>query len=258
MSTRFILAPLFLSLAACSTATTADLAGGIGSGGSGGGTGGSDGGEFQVAYEALNDSIDSAKTLNDSFLAGTEALNNANVVARGDTVTMNGVYAMKIDELLRDNDSLLGQMSMTANFGADTVSGSLTNNFFAFNDNSGQHTEGNVEKLTGDLTYTGTISGEELYSRFGGVLTRVDGTQYRLLVDMFGNFYALNGGSLIALGRFEGSATVVGATDGVIYDLDNGYDFDDPTADPGDPNGLDGGGSLDYETGFVVCESACD
>jgi len=229
ISTFTGLSLIVFSLTACGTA-------GGDSDSNSSGTSPSDYETYNAAHDAITDA---------GLRASAVPLGTAAADARSDTVEMSGIYGIQSDDLL-GTDAILGEMSMTANFGNDTVSGSMTNNFIAFDDASGAHVEGSAEPLSGSMTYVGTVSGDGITSHFDGILTRVDGTQYDLYVDMTGTFYTVTDGTLTelgAIGNFGGNITVVGDATGTIYDLTDAYDFD-PAA-PG------------KETGFVVCESLC-
>ncbi|WP_417268397.1 hypothetical protein [Celeribacter baekdonensis] len=228
ISTFTGLSLIVFSLAACGTA--------------GGDADSNSSGTSQSDYETYNAAHDA---ITDKDLVATaSALGTAAANARSDTVEMSGIYGIQSDALL-GTDAILGEMSMTANFGNDTVSGAMTNNFIAFDGANGAHSEGSVEPLSGSMAYSGTISGNTAVSHFDGILTRTDGTQYDLYVDMEGTFYTVTGGVLSelgAIGNFEGNITVIGDATGTIYDLTDGYDFDSRSGN---------------ETGFVVCESLC-
>ncbi|MBU0643184.1 MAG: hypothetical protein KJ731_10970 [Alphaproteobacteria bacterium] len=228
ISTFTGLSLIVFSLTACGTA-------GGDSDSNSSGTSQSDYETYNAAHDAITDA---------GLVASAVALGASAADARSDTVEMSGIYGIQSDDLL-GTDAILGEMSMTANFGNDTVSGSMTNNFIAFGDTSGAHTEDSAEPLSGSMTYVGTVSGDGITSHFDGILTRVDGTQYDLYVDMTGTFYTVTDGTLTelgAIGNFGGNITVVGDTSGKIYDLTDGYDFDSRSGN---------------ETGFVVCESLC-
>ena len=195
-------------------------------------------GSSQADYETYNDARDSIDDITSQVALGTAAAE-----ARSDTVELTGIYGIDVDDLL-STDAILGEMSMTADFGNDEISGEMTNNFIAFDDANGAHTAGTVSPLSGTLTYAGTITGDGLEAHFEDTLTTADGVVYSLYVDMTGTFYTISDGTVTelgAIGNFEGNViSSENSTD--IYDLTDTYDFDsDGTAD----------------TGFIVCETIC-
>lgn len=199
-------------------------------------------GTSQSDYEAYNSAHDGI--VNEDVVGTSVALGESAADARSDTVKMNGVYGITVGDLL-PNDPIVGKMSMTANFGNDTVTGKLNDSFLLLTGDPDEHTEDSAEPLSGSMTHVGTITGDQLSSHFDGILTRTDGTQYDLYVDMDGGFYTINDGELVAIGNFEGNLAVIGDSSGTLYDIDNGLDF---VADDENTN----------DTGFVVCESLCN
>jgi hypothetical protein len=169
-------------------------------------------------------------------------------VPENDTASLQGTYGISADDAFEASDitdgELVGDMTMDVDFGAATVSGSLTNNFLD-EDGTG---ESKVVELDGEVSFTGTLdlddgfydsSNTDVWQiAASGTGTLTDSTtdasndiEYRLDTDMYGNFYDASGigdvegvgtvGDLAAAGVFEGNIDVTTDGDTIIYDIED-------------------------------------
>jgi len=183
------------------------------------------------------------------------------------TASLQGTYAINaIDETFDDDDDdddtrLVGDMTMDVDFGDATVSGSLTNNFL----DSDATDESKVTELDGSVAFAGTLDFDDgfydstntdqwqLEASGTGTLTNDEtaastGAEYRLDIDLYGNFYDTSDigdvagvgelGDIAAGGLIEGNVDVTTKGDTIIYDITNSELYDE-----------DGGSS-----GFLVYE----
>ena len=158
-----------------------------------------------------------------------------------DTASLQGTYAINSTESF--GTALVGDMTMDVDFGAETVSGSLTRNFL---DPDGT-AESEVTELDGSVNFAGTLDLDggfydstnddpswQLEASAVGTLTdsttdSVNDIKYRLDIDLYGNFYDTSGldnvpgvgdlGDVAAGGLIEGNVDVTTNGDTVIYDI---------------------------------------
>ncbi|WP_460275374.1 hypothetical protein [Celeribacter sp. ULVN23_4] len=117
------------------------------------------------------------------------------------TVTMSG--ALAISDVGEDEDlEAIGDMTLTANFTTNLVSGSATN-FGLYNED----TQVLEDELSGSLTIDGGVTGTTLTADATGTLT--DDEDHLIDMDMDGTFYDYEG-QLALYGDLEG--TVNGAS----------------------------------------------
>jgi hypothetical protein len=170
----------------------------------------------------------------------TEVLDAAPV---DDTVQLSGDYNIRADNAL--NTELVGEMTMNVDFGNETVSGSLSNNYLD-GDGTG---ESQVTELDGNVSFRGTLDLDpnggfydvtnttpwQLEASGTGTLTDSEtttslGTEYRLDIDLHGDFYDTSDivdtvpgvgdlGDIAAGGIIEGNLDVTTDGDTVIYDI---------------------------------------
>lgn len=159
-----------------------------------------------------------------------------------DTASMRGVFSFDtgaVEAATGVNRSIVGEMTMEADFGAGTVSGQLHNTFV---DYGSEH-----DPLSGSLSYQGDVeiaAGEtdlttrndenpintDINANGGASLTSGDGTTYNVLLDVFGDVHEIpvvGDGQIVAVdGLLEGNVTLTdadGITDPTVYDLDGAY-----------------------------------
>lgn len=186
-------------------------------------------------------------------ISGLDELDTTAVLAdapANDTARLEDTYAINSTESF--GTALVGDMTMNVDFGAETVSGSLTNNFLD-RDNTA---ESEVTELDGKVSFTGSLdldpNGDfydstntktwQLEASGKGTLTdsateTVSSTQYRLDFDLYGNFYDTSGlgtiagvgtiGDVAAGGLIEGNVDVTTDGDTVIYDITNSELYDE-------------------------------
>lgn len=198
----------------------------------------------QAQYNAFVDARNDAATVGARILS-TDKLTAA---PANDTAQLNGVYALKASSVL--TPSVVGEMQMNVDFGANTVSGSLHNNYL---DSDGT-SESSVVELDGSVGFAGNIDMDPA----GGFLdstnttrwqmeasgadtltdTPVGGdtaTTYRVDIDLNGDFYDTSAignlagvgevGDLASVGQIEGNLDVTSAGDTTIYDVTAGAYF---------------------------------
>jgi len=159
-----------------------------------------------------------------------------------DTASLQGTYAINGTEPF--DTTLVGDMTMTVDFGEATVSGSLTNNFL---DEDGT-AESEVIELDGSVNFAGSLDLDptggfydstntdqwQLEASGAGTLTDNEtaassGATYSLDIDLNGNFYDTSDignvagvgelGDVAAGGLIEGNVDVTTDGDTVIYDI---------------------------------------
>lgn len=136
-----------------------------------------------------------------SRLATLEALPVAASLPASGTATMNGRLG---GTMTGDADgTLLGDLALTSDFAARTVSGQVTN-INTFNDDDTPD-----QLLKGDLTVAGSITGSRLTGTANGTLTGVDGgfkgdSVTALNLD---GMFRQNGGDLAVTGDVTGGGT---------------------------------------------------
>lgn len=165
-----------------------------------------------------------------------------------DTAQLNGAYQISANDALETD--IVGEMRMNVNFGNNTVSGSLHNNYL---DPDGT-IEGTVHELDGSVAFSGNIDMDPTGGFFDSTNTRrwqleaagadtltdtpVGGNQetnYRVDVDLNGYFYDASGvgnlagvgevGDLASGGQIEGNLDITSAGDTKIYDITSGSYF---------------------------------
>jgi hypothetical protein len=144
--------------------------------------------------------------------AGTQAL------PTNDSVTMNGAYEIVSADLLGTN-TIVGEMRMTADFGNETVDGTMHNNYIDMN--------GSASKLTGEVAFSGNIiDGTSMKAHGDGILTTVADDDYDMFVDLegaFGNSTA--NGVNITNGELSGNIDVLNDDASILYDVMSSSDF---------------------------------
>lgn len=138
----------------------------------------------------------------DALLTDIEngALTAEDTSARTGSVSLTGAVA--VDELGDDeNLTLVGDLSMSANFDTDTASGTA-DGFTLFNDD----TDAVESNVTGTLTMSGgTISGTDFDATMSGTLGE-GGDNFGVDVTLDGGFFD-NGGDLVVGGDLTGTIT---------------------------------------------------
>ena len=159
-----------------------------------------------------------------------------------DTVQLNGTYAINAD--YATSRELVGDMTMNVDFGNETVSGSLTNNFLDADGTA----ESQVTELDGSVSFRGHLDLDptggfydtgndgpwQLEASGAGTLTDSETTtsletEYRLDFDIHGDFYDASDigtvagvgdvGDIAAGGIIEGNLDVTSNGDTLIYDI---------------------------------------
>ena len=192
-----------LAISACSNGSGGGSDGGGGSGGLG-----ASAGESLTDYDDLSDLLDEITDDN---------LTDVDTTARTGTATLTG--ALGIGDLGDDEDlTLIGDLTINANFDTDTATGSATG-FTLFNEDTDE-----VDR-NGDVTETltmsnGTISGTDFDADMDGTLTNA-GDDFAVDLEMDGGFYD-NGGDLVVGGEVTGTIVEVGSGD-VPENVEGGF-----------------------------------
>lgn len=162
------------------------------------------------------------------------------------TASLQGTYAINaIDEAFDGvGPRLVGDMTMDVDFGDATVSGSMTNNFL----DPDATDESKVTELNGSVNFIGSLDLDasggfydstntdqwQLEASGTGTLTDNEtaassGAEYRLDIDLYGNFYDTSDignvagvgelGDVAAGGLIEGNVDVTTNGDTTIYDI---------------------------------------
>jgi hypothetical protein len=221
----------FLSACDVSTGTEEDVNSGSNAG---------DQANYNDYVDARNDAI-SILNETDITTAITEAPTNDTASLQG-TYVINAVDAFDDSFDAPDDPRLVGDMTMNVDFGDETVSGTLTNNFLDDDDTA----ESEVIELDGSVAFAGTLDLEsgfydstnteqwQLEASGTGTLTDSEtttksGVDYRLDIDLNGNFYDTSAignvpgvgdlGDVAAGGLIEGNVDVTTNGDTVIYDI---------------------------------------
>lgn len=192
----------------------------------------------QADYNSYVEAREDARTV--FRLADTSEVLDA--APTDDTAQMRGTYTISADNAF--STELVGDMTMDVDFGNETVSGSLSNNYLDA-DGTG---ESQVTELDGSVSFRGeldlapnggfydaTNTGPwQLEASGTGTLTDSEtttslGTEYRLDIDLHGDFYdtsdigTVSGvgdvGDVAAGGMIEGNLDVTTDGDTVIYDI---------------------------------------
>ena len=163
----------------------------------------------QPTYDRYVDAREAAARI----VGGNQAL------PTNDRVTMNGAYEIISSDLL-GTDSIVGQVRMTADFGNESVSGSLHNNYV--------DQDGSAEQLEGVVTFSGDIeNGTSMVAHGDGILTTVDDQDYDMFVDLSGSFgNSSSSGVNITDGELTGNINVLDDGSGLLYDVMAGSEFD--------------------------------
>jgi hypothetical protein len=195
----------------------------------------------QADYNSYVEAREDALTVSDELAKnGAEVLDAA---PTDDTAQMRGTYAISADNAF--STELVGDMTMNVDFGNETVSGSLSNNYLD-GDGTG---ESQVTELDGNVSFRGTLDLDpnggfydvtnttpwQLEASGTGTLTDSEtttslGTEYRLDIDLHGDFYDTSDivdtvpgvgdlGDIAAGGIIEGNLDVTTDGDTVIYDI---------------------------------------
>lgn len=164
------------------------------------------------------------------------------------TAQLQGAYG--INTIAANGPSLVGEMTMNVDFGNETISGSLTNNFL---DPDGVD-ESEVIEVDGSVNFSGNLdldpsggfydsTNEDKWqfesATTGTLVDNVSSTSeainYRLDIDINGNFYDASGigdvdgvgevGDVAAAGLIEGNIDVTTAGDTTLYDIKAGSGF---------------------------------
>ncbi|MDO6725608.1 hypothetical protein Q4544_01565 [Cognatishimia sp. 1_MG-2023] len=202
----------------------------------------------QAQYNAFVDARRDAITVDlnvDTSASSSDLLSTA---PTNDTAQLNGAYTLNADSAI--SPRIEGEMRMNVNFGNNTVSGSLHNNYHD-PDHIG---ESSVVELDGSVGFSGNIdmdpSGGFVDStnttrwqmEASGADTLTDtpvggdtATIYRVDIDINGNFYDTSAvgnlagvgevGDLASAGQIEGNLDVTSAGDSTIYDITSGSYF---------------------------------
>jgi major membrane immunogen (membrane-anchored lipoprotein) len=171
----------------------------------------------------------------------TDSNNTLTSAPANDTAQMNGTYAISADSF--SNSELVGDMSMTVDFGNETTSGSMTNNYLD-PDGTG---ESEVTPVNGSLQFSGDI---DLGSGFvdtdnsttwqidaegSGTLSASDATDitttYGVNFDLNGDLYDTSSigevtgvgevGDVASAGLIQGSIDVTTDDATTLYDIDS-------------------------------------
>lgn len=169
-----------------------------------------------------------------------------------DTVQLNGVYSVTAEDLSVSSVSspdvqIGGEVSMTVDFGANEISGTLSNSYLAPEEDTVAVLDGTIA-FTGDIDfvdgfYDSTNTTEwQLEGDVIGTLTdspdhddTTSDTTYQLDLDINGDFYDTSSvgtvggvgdvGDVASLGQLEGSIDVTTTTDSLIYRVTDGDYF---------------------------------
>lgn len=120
------------------------------------------------------------------------------------SATMSGTFRVFTPTIIGVN-SIAGQMDMSADFAAGTVSGAM-NRMVEVDDINF------AEDISGSVTYSGTISvgtssNDDILATGSGTVTGTDNTSYAVSTTMNGDFYRRQNNDLGAAGNIVATAT---------------------------------------------------
>jgi len=137
------------------------------------------------------------------------------------SASMSGVFYVSADET--SNEGVAGEINMSANFAANTVSGTM-NNFVEVDDIVGDDNETLVGRdMSGEISYSGTINigpniGDDITASGSGTVRNSSGTDFSVTAEMAGDFFRRPNSDLGAFGELEATAT-----DGTTSEVLDGF-----------------------------------
>lgn len=130
------------------------------------------------------------------------------------SASMSGLFAVgTTTTTTSDVDAVAGQMTMNANFAANTVSGSMTD-FIEIREELGTFYGTDVN---GSASYSGTLNvntgvGDDIAASGAGSYTGTDGNRYAITFTMDGDIYRRPSSDLGAYGLIDATVTGGGGT----------------------------------------------